>query len=320
MSLLRRRSAWLAVLAGIGLSRTAHAQASGFALERFDPAERGSTWFSNESLDLRGDWRAAAGFVFDYAYRPLAAYAPDGAVRTSIVRDQVYAHLGGAVNLEGRLRLAVSVPVAAYQAGHDGSVNGQDISAPPPDDVGDIRLGADVRLFGEYGDALTVAAGAQVYLPTGRRASYTGDETVRLHPRVLAAGTYGPLVYALRFGVDWRQFDKTFAGSGLGTDFTFGVAGGVQVLDKKLTVGPELFGSTVIDSDEGPFKTRNTPFEILLGAHYTFLGWWRAGAGIGPGLSRGYGSPGFRMTGSFEWTPPFLAPEPSKPPPSPSLP
>src|SRR5262245_56817920 len=35
----------------------AHPQATGFSVIRFEPSERGSDWFSTESLDLRGKFR-----------------------------------------------------------------------------------------------------------------------------------------------------------------------------------------------------------------------------------------------------------------------
>jgi outer membrane protein OmpA-like peptidoglycan-associated protein len=285
----------------------ARAQSTGFAVDRFDPSERGSEWFANESLDLRGHWRPAAGVILDYAYRPLVLYNQDGSVRASIVRDQLFTHLGGSVNLADRFRLAISIPVAPYQFGHDTSANGVTYTAPASADVGDIRLGVDARLLGEQGDRATVAIGLQTHLPSGRRESFSGDETLRLHPRALVAGEYGPLLYAAHAGFMYRAFDRPFAGSGLGSELVFGAAAGVRTANRALVVGPEALGSTVVDSDDGPFKTRNTPFELLLGAHYTFLGEWRAGAGVGPGLSRGYGSPVFRLVGSIEWVPPYQA-------------
>ncbi|MEY4514285.1 MAG: hypothetical protein RLZZ450_6407, partial [Pseudomonadota bacterium] len=52
----------LALTLGL-LSRGARAQSvsSGFALDRFEPSERGSEWFSQDSLDLRGHLRPAIG-------------------------------------------------------------------------------------------------------------------------------------------------------------------------------------------------------------------------------------------------------------------
>ena len=50
----------------------------GFALDRYEPSERGSDWFANESLDLRGNGRLALGAVGDYAYKPLVFYDANG--------------------------------------------------------------------------------------------------------------------------------------------------------------------------------------------------------------------------------------------------
>ena len=54
---------------------------SGFALNRFDPSERGSDWFALESLDLRGHNRWAVGVVGDWAYKPLVLYDSAGDLR-----------------------------------------------------------------------------------------------------------------------------------------------------------------------------------------------------------------------------------------------
>src|SRR5262249_42646447 len=245
--LVRRMKAHVVSTLALGLVALAGvARAQGFALDRFEPSERGSEWFANESLDLRGNLRPSAGVIVDYAYRPLVVYNPDGTVRTSVVRDQLFGHLGGAVNLWDRVRLAVSIPVAVYQFGHDGDANGVTLPAPASEDVGDIRLGLDARILGEYGDAFTLAVGVQTYIPSGRKESYTGDETLRVGPRALAAGEYGPLVYAAQAGFQYRPNDDTFAGSGLGSQIFFGAAAGLKVADKRLIFGPEIYGSTVV--------------------------------------------------------------------------
>jgi len=45
--------------------------AKGFALSRFEPAERGSHFFSSESLNWKSSGLPVFGFVADYAYKPL---------------------------------------------------------------------------------------------------------------------------------------------------------------------------------------------------------------------------------------------------------
>src|ERR1019366_7871732 len=100
-------SAALACAACTSLAREAHAQAQGFAVDQFEPSERGSDWFSVESLDLRGSLRPAIGVVMDGAYRPLVVYAPDGTIERSIVRNQIFAHAGASLVLWDRLRVGV---------------------------------------------------------------------------------------------------------------------------------------------------------------------------------------------------------------------
>src|SRR5439155_411967 len=64
MTKLRRCAALLTSLLVSSFSRAALSQqAQGFALDRFEPSERGSEWFALESLDLRGDGRLAFGVV-----------------------------------------------------------------------------------------------------------------------------------------------------------------------------------------------------------------------------------------------------------------
>jgi OOP family OmpA-OmpF porin len=297
-----RRIAGAAALVALGLSRPALAQV-GFDVDRFDPSERGSEWFAMDSLDLRGHLRLAAGIVGDFAYRPLVLYNPDGSLGASIVRNQYFLHPGGSIVLWDRLRFGVNVPIAVFEDGRTETVRGTTYPAPTSAAMGDVRLGADVRLLGEYGRPFTLAFGAQVFLPSGSRPQYTGDGTVRLLPRLQAAGQVGVFMYAVRVGFDYRPLSGSFDGSQLGSDLLFGAAAGVKVLGDRVVLGPELSGSTILTSGQGPFKTPNTPYEILFGGHALLARDWRFGAAIGPGLSRGLGSPEIRVLGSIEWAP-----------------
>ena len=299
-----------AILLGVALATLAHDAAAenapGFAVDRFDPSERGSEWFAADSLDLRGHVRPAMGLVASWAYRPLVIYNADGSERAALLEHQLVIHPGASLVLWDRLRVGVSIPIAVAQSGTGGVINGVAYAPPDSASIGDVRLGADVRLFGLYGDPLTIAAGVQVYLPSGSRASFTGDGTVRAQPHVMGAGQIGRFfVYAAKVGVDVRTYDASFAGTQLGTELAFAAAAGVKGIDGKLVVGPEIYGSTIVGSDEGAFARRNTPFEALLGAHYMFVRDVRAGAAVGPGISRGLGSPELRAALSIEWTPAF---------------
>jgi outer membrane protein OmpA-like peptidoglycan-associated protein len=302
---------WLAPRAS-----SAQTPAPGFALDRFDPSERGSDWFTADSMDFRGHLRPAAGLVADWARKPLVTYAPDGTERTVLVSDQLIAHLGGALVAWNRVRFALDVPVALYQAGNDAFASGSFFRAPSGASFGDVRLGVAAVALGRYGDPVTLGGGVQVYVPTGDRNSFTGDGKVRIVPRAQVAGIVDRFEYAGYLGIAYRAQNEPFAGAPTGSELQLGASAGVRVLDDKLVAGPEMWLSTGIENADALFAQRTTPFEILFGAHYAFESGFRAGAGIGPGLTRAFGTPQLRLVASLEYAPPYHEPPPCPAPPS----
>lgn len=306
-------------LMGVALS-SARAEAQtvpGFTVNRFEPSERGSDWFALESLDLRnkGTIRPAFGVVGEWVYRPLVIYKANDDVKSSVVRNQFNLHPGLSVLLWDRIRVAASIPVGVYQDGHTGTVNGGATYASPPNEqaLGDLRLGLDFRLLGQYGDAFTAALGAQLWLPTGDQANYMSDGVVGIAPRVSFAGDVGALAYAAKVGFKYRDVATN------GSELNFAASIGARMADGKLVIGPEIFGSTTTSdganpaSDEDdPFGKLTTPVEGILGGHYT-AGDIKFGAGVGTGLTRGFGSPVLRTLATLEYMPAF---EGAPPPPA----
>jgi OOP family OmpA-OmpF porin len=315
MKTARWLSAALACGACAGLAREARAQTQGFAVDQFDPSERGSDWFSVESLDLRGNLRPAIGVVMDGAYRPLVVYAPDGTIERSIVRNQIFAHAGASLVLWDRLRVGFNLPIAVFQDGHPGVVDGVTYAPPNTPSIGDLRLGADLRLVGAYGEPFTLALGARFFVPTGQRDNYTGDGAVRLDGRLEMAGDLDIFTYAARVGVEYRNLDDTIGGSPIGSQVLFGAAAGLRFFDHAFVIGPEIYGATIISNSNAFFTTQSTPLDGVLGAHLTFARDFRLGSAFGPGLTRGFGSPVFRWMASLEWAPAY---EEAKPEPVPT--
>ena len=311
----RTRTVLGAVVAGALFSYTspASAQATGFALSRFEPSERGSEWFALDSLDLRGHGRLAAGVLVEGTYRPLAIYNANGDIRRSVVRNQIFAHPGASLVLWERLRVGLSVPIVVFQDGRGGTVNGVTYASPETPSFGDIRLSGDVRLLGEHRGPATLAAGLAVQLPTGNRDAFTSDGSVRLQPRLLLAGDISVFTWSAKLGFQYRSRDERIDASPLGSELQFGAAAGLRLADGKVVVGPEIFGSSVV-TDDAFFKTRSTPVDGILGFHWTFAEAWRLGAGGGAGLTQGFGSPEARYMVSLERVPPFEASKQAPPP------
>jgi outer membrane protein OmpA-like peptidoglycan-associated protein len=280
----------------------AHAQTDGFAINRFDPAEHGSDWFGGESLDLRGHGRPALGLTLDWAHKPLVLYDADGEEAALIIEDQLHAHVGGGIVLWERLRLAANLPIALLQQGEGGMLGTTVIESSSDTALGDLRLGADLRLLGSYGDAATLAIGVQVHLPTGDQQAFTGDGKVRIVPRLALAGDVGMFAYSARVGVNYRAQDSGLGNVPTGTELVFVATAGLRVAEKKLLLGPELWGSTVVGKSGAAFERATTPFELVLGGHYKTSG-FIFGLGFGPGLTQGLGSPAVRVLASIEWQP-----------------
>ena len=279
---------------------TASAQsANGFAVNRFDPSEKGSDWFVSESLDFRGKMRPAFGVIGEWATKEIVFYNFDDSTKSRFIQHQGYLHLGGSLVLFDRLRIGANVPLAVYQTGEDTVVNGRVLSAPDKAAIGDVRVGADLRLFGVYRDAIEGAVGLQAYLPTGSQNLFTGDGAARIVPRLMLAGDLGDFAYAVRAGYELRGRADPFAGRPFGDELVGSLAVGVHFFEKKLLVGPEFYGATLVAD---PFKDKTTPSEVIFGGHYQHHD-WKFGAGLGSGLTRAFGSPQVRVILGIEWTP-----------------
>src|SRR5262249_48058089 len=156
----------------------------------------------------------------------------------------------------------------------------------------------------------------RVYFPTGDRSAYLSDGNVRVMPRLMAAGDIGPIAYAAHAGFMWRAQDDNFGTYARGSEMLFGVSAGLRAAERKLIIGPELYGAPVVRNGD-VFAKRQPRFEAILGAHYAVAPDWRIGLGAGPGLTRGFGEPAFRVVASIEFFPHVEEKKAEPPPPPP---
>lgn len=296
-------------------SGTALAQ-EGFALDRFDPAVVGSDWFDGDSLDFRGHGRPAVGVIGSYSHNPLVAKDPEGNTIAAPVQNQMVLHLGAAVNLWDRWRIDMNLPLAVWNEGEAATIGGVTYPAPSDSALGDLRIGSDVRLLGEYGGGFSLALGARVRLPTGSRSAYMSDDSTQLGGRLLAAGDLGWFTYSARFGVN-GHFDSTSVdGVDVGNELTYGATIGARFAQKKALLGVEWYGGAGIVNGSS-FDPRTVPQE-LLGTFSYRIDDVIVGAAAGPGLTDAFGTPEARGLLRLVWLPrPKDAPPPPLPPPAP---
>ncbi|MCC6645431.1 MAG: OmpA family protein [Polyangiaceae bacterium] len=290
-------SVWL--LPGLASAQTV---AKGFQLSPYAPSERGSDWFAADSLDLRGKGRLAVGVIGDLSLKPLT-FRRDGTEVGSPVKQVAVAHVGASVVAADRLRLALNVPVMLAASGENTAFSpGVILPGAKKRAVSDVRGSVDARLFGRYGEGLTAAVGAAVYVPTnaeGGRAAYASDGSARVEPRFsLARSVPSGIELAASMGVRIsKKPDTDYANRPGGTGIVFAAAAGKRFASGKLLIGPELYGVT---GTAKPLQRESSPIEAILSARYQASSTVRLGAAVGTGLTTGFGASALRALGTIE--------------------
>jgi outer membrane protein OmpA-like peptidoglycan-associated protein len=291
----------LVALAATLAARTASAQATG-ALERFQPAPAGDAMFGVPSPAIGGHLVPRATAIFDYAYKPLSIEDQNGK-RYAIVSQQAFLHVAASLALWDRLSLSVDMPFAVLQAGDSPTVAGQTYVSPSGAEVGDLRLGARGRIYGGYWDPFQIGVGGYVWVPTSPAGSFAGEST-RGQPHLLLGGRAPYFVWNLAVGTTLRSsaHPHTFDGG----------AGAALVLGDNsfFQIGPEVTVSAPLSRDTS-FSTStavinaasSTAAELLVGAKVRPIPSLVIGAGAGPGLSTGYGTPVLSAVGSIGYEP-----------------
>src|SRR5450432_138363 len=132
------RSLWLTrciqgamAAALLASARTAPAQSSGLALDRFDPAPAGDRMFGVPSPYVAGPLTPHVMLLGDYAHNPLVLRSVPSNTRVgAVVGNQLYLNLDVGLALWNRVLVDVDVPVALAQNGDNPSGGGLRFSSP----------------------------------------------------------------------------------------------------------------------------------------------------------------------------------------------
>jgi outer membrane protein OmpA-like peptidoglycan-associated protein len=204
------------------------------------------------------------------------------------------------------------LPIALTQSGDNPRYRGQPLNSPNGGNLGDLRIGARVRLFDLRGSAFQLALGGYLWVPTGSEQDYLSDGKVRGAPLLIASGRAGRFLWSAQAGVEFRR-DMTLYGAREGDSFRAGGGAGV-ILGKKERgqLGAELSGLFVLRDP----SSRTSGLELLASAKWRVLDAFEVGAAAGPGLVGGTGTPSVRALLSLMYTPqqPNQAQKRSEPP------
>ncbi len=301
----------LVAMAALLASRSSAAQeptATG-ALARFAPTPAGDAFFGVPAPSAGGHLIARGKVVLDFGLNPLSIQ--EGSTRTSIVSQQTFLHLAASFSLFDRVIASFDMPFALAQSGDSPTVAGVTFPSPSGAEVGDLRLGARVRLFGEDSNQFQVAAGGYLYVPTGPDGSYAADGAVRGEPQIVMGGRVKQFFYSVSLGTMLRASQRP-------SSFDLRAGAAIVLKDGLIQLGPELslaapFSRDIlVDNDVARISVASpVSAELLIGAKVRPLPFLVAGLGAGPGLTNGWGTPSFFAVGSIGYEP--LPPEPKKP-------
>jgi outer membrane protein OmpA-like peptidoglycan-associated protein len=292
------------------IAQTQSPEAGNFALNQFEASPSGDNFFVIQDTNARAKALDFSAMVLvDYARNPLAVYTVEDGERGEragvVVSDQLNLHVAASLGFKFAL-LSLDLPIALANTGDDPSPAGTaGFSSPSGAALGDLRVGLRVPLV-QLGLApgkeavFAAALTGSLWVPTGDPAAFTSDGSVRGAPGLSLGGRAGWLRYGINGGISLRPA-RLFAQAQYGTQFTFGGGIAAVLADDLLQVGPEVYGSTVIDNGD-VFGRRTTNVEGILGTRVR-LGPLVLGGGAGPGLAKAAGTPAFRAVLSLAYAP-----------------
>jgi outer membrane protein OmpA-like peptidoglycan-associated protein len=293
-----RRAPSLVVLCVVGAT-AGMARAEGVNTSAYRAAAPGQAYFTAEDAATapRGQWHVGA--TLDAGTRLLVVRDPETQMTApggEIVGERLALHLAGGWGVHERLELGLAV-ATALQRGDASRVRPALRAAA----LGDVRLRAKLRAWQR--GTLALSAVLEVVLPTSSSDSQFGEPGAALAPAVVASGAVGRATLAAQLGYRLRSASRV----------------GDLVVDDELTaaiaarypVARRLWAQAEVTSAIGTRGKGNEPerpVESLAGVRALLGGPWVAMAGVGAGLSRGYGTPGVRAVLMLGYVPKPAAP------------
>lgn len=312
-SSLRVASSGAALIASLlGAPRASSADATpSLALELAPAGDRG---FAVERAGVRGHLLVSARVAIDYASRPLVLVNA-AQNRDVVVSHQSWLHALVSFALFHRFTLNLELPFVVSQGGDLAPIS--EVSAPRPGsggEIGDVRIGARVKLYGSPDDAevrTDIAFASSAWIPTATEG-YAGDGSARVRVALVADGSTKRLYWAFNGGLRTRPAEELPATPPVrvGTALALGLAAGFFADGRRdLAFGTELVADLALSRGTSFLDPRSSVVHLLATGHYRIAGGpFDVGAALGPGFGQGPGSAAYRVLAFVGYAPERAAP------------
>ncbi|MCG8421202.1 MAG: OmpA family protein, partial [Proteobacteria bacterium] len=222
-----------------------------------------------------------------------------------LVDSQTGFDLLGSLGLWDLVDIGLVLPLTA----HRGRTELEALSIDPDSaGLGDFRVVPKLRFFG-LGSHLRLAFSLPLSLPTGT-GDFSSDEAITAEPTLIfdLYGDSGARI-AANLGLRFRP-ERRLVNLRVGNELTYGIGARIPLgsMRGQLAVVSTITGSLVLAES----NSEEMPLEWLAGLEYSGLGDFVLAVWAGPGLTRGYGTPDFRVVAGLTYQrrpkPPPLCP------------
>jgi len=289
-------AAFLSTGLALAVPQPAEAQTKGgrLALNLLEPTPTGDAFHAVSSPRIGGHLVLRGAALFDYASRPLTVTDE----QIPIVADQGFVRADVSLSLWDRVLVSAHLPLALVQSGKSPNIPGLDAPTPRAPVLGDLRVGARVRVLGKDDRApFQLGLGMNAFAPTAPTDAFVGEGSLRTDVQALAGGRMSlrfPLVWSATVGAMLRMSDSPHA-------LRFGAGAAVLLVDERLSVGAEIHGTRalgvtrLIDAQFTNITAApSLGLEVLGEARLRVYRGMTFAAAAGPGLLSGLGTPAFR--------------------------
>jgi outer membrane protein OmpA-like peptidoglycan-associated protein len=299
-----RAIAWLCFVPGAAL-----AQSADISAEFFQP-NAGNSYFSVRAAKLLRDGQLQVFTFLNYADDPVVTVQrqDEREIVSRLVDNQSALDIGLAYGLKDRVELSAALPLALFQNGDAPPGKLNDGAAVQGAALGDLRLGAKVRLLGDpkEREGFFLSFIPELSLPTGRGEVFFGDASAVFRAPLAAQVKRGALDFGATAGVRIQK-NVSIGNVDAGDSVDLGLGLSYEISPKLIGTaeanGSFSFSALRALSQEAAGATGDIPAEARAGARVKLApGFWLP-VGAGAGLSNGLGAPDFRLFAGVLFSP-----------------
>ncbi len=273
-------------------------------VQQFAPATGGATAFLvSHGASVLPHLKPSVGVFLNYAKDPLILRRVSNGEQVELLANQLQLDLIAAVGLGDLFEVGLVIPMTlAQSAGDVGST-----LAPRPVSSfasGDLRLVPKFSLLDGSEGGLGLALVVPVTLPTGSPTDLQGNTTPTVEPRLAVAYLVDAhLRVGLNLGFLYRPELQTLYNIDVGNELTAGAAAEYRFDRQSFGAFSLLFDVWGRVSLEPGTQGEERPVEAALATRYSPEEHHGVTLGVSRGVTKGYGSPDFRVFAGYAYTP-----------------